>query len=203
MGILGLGAVNGNFIGGVCERVVRKIPTDVLVLKNATPLGGRVVVAVDGSDEAFSALRKALILCKKFNTEIEALAVYDPHFHRRAFQALVGVLSEEAGKMFKFREQEQLHDEIIDDGLGKIYQGYLARAAEIGLEEGIQVKRALLAGKASAAISKYLEEDPPSLLVMSRFGAHRTSEDDIGNTAENLLRCAPCNVLITGSIQAE
>jgi len=203
MGILGLGAVNGNFIGGVCERVVRKIPTDVLVLKNATPLGGRVVVAVDGSDEAFSALRKALILCTRFNAEIEAVAVYDPHFHRRAFQALVGVLSEEAGKMFKFREQEQLHDEIIDDGLGKIYQGYLARAAEIGLEEGIQVKRALLAGKASAAISKYLEEDPPSLLVMSRFGAHRTGEDDIGNTAENLLRFAPCNVLITGSIQAE
>ena len=201
MGLLGLGAVNGNLIGSVCERVVRKITADVMVVKNGTPLGNRVVVAIDGSDHSFSAMKKTLALSKQFRLTIEAVSVYDPHFHRRAFQALAGVLSDEAGKMFRFKEQEKLHDEIIDDGLGKIYQGHLDRAVQMGLAEGVEVKSTLLAGKAYDEIGKYLKKEPPSLLVVSRFGAHKTDEQDIGNTAENLLRLAPCNLLITGSTE--
>lgn len=197
MGILGLGAVNGNLIGGVCERVVRKVNTDVLAIKNNAPLSGKIVAALDGSEHSFSALRSAIALSKRFDLKLEAVSVYDPHFHRRAFQALVGVLSDEAGKMFKFREQEKLHDEVIDDGLGKIYQGHLDRAGEEGSREGVEVKTALLAGKAYTEICKYLQKDPPFLLAVSRIGAHQTEEMDIGNTAENLLRLAPCNVLLT------
>ncbi len=203
MGLLGLGAVNGNLIGGVCERVVRKVNTDVLVVKNSAPLDKKVVVAIDGSAYSYSAVEKALALGKRFRLKIEIVSVYDPHFHKRAFQALVGVLSDEAGKMFRFKEQEKLHDEIIDDGLGKIYQGYLERAVRMGKNEGVDVKSALLAGKAYDEIHKYLADDPPSLLVVGRFGAHKTDEQDIGNTAENLVRLAPCNLLITGSPHAE
>jgi nucleotide-binding universal stress UspA family protein len=199
MGILGLGAVNGNLIGSVCERVVRNVRADVLVVKNGKPLEGRAVVAIDGSDDSFSAFKKALTLSKRFKLRLEVVSVYDPYFHRRAFQALVGVLSEEAGKMFRFKEQEKLHDEIIDDGLGKIYQGHLDEAVRRGHAEGVEVKSTLLAGKAYHEIEKYLQQEPPSLLIISRFGAHKTDEEDIGNTAENLLRLAPCNLLITGS----
>jgi nucleotide-binding universal stress UspA family protein len=203
IGILGLGAMNGNLIGSVCERLTRKVATDVLVIKNSSPLAERVVVAIDGSAHSFSAYNKALALSKLFHLKIEVVSVYDPYFHRRAFQALVGVLSDEAGKMFRFRDQEKLHDEIIDDGLGKIYQGYLDQAVQIGLTEGIEVKSTLLAGKAYDEIEKHLEKEPPSLLVVSRFGAHRTDEQDIGNTTENLLRLAPCNLLITAGVQAD
>jgi nucleotide-binding universal stress UspA family protein len=198
MGILGLGAMNGNLIGSVCERVVRKVSSDVLIVKNGEPLNDRIVVAIDGSEHSFSALKKALVLSRQFHSKIEAVSVYDPYFHRRAFQALVGVLSDEAGKMFRFKEQEKLHDEVIDDGLGKIYRGYLEQAVQMGAAEGVEVKSTLLAGKAYDEIHKYLEKDPPSLLIVSRFGAHKTDEQDIGNTAENLLRLAPCNLLITG-----
>jgi nucleotide-binding universal stress UspA family protein len=100
--------------------------------------------------------------------------------------------------MFRFKDQEKLHDEIIDDGLGKIYRDYLDRAVRMGQDEGVAVKSALLAGKAYDEIKKYLENKPPSLLVVGRFGAHKTDEQDIGSTAENLLRLAPCNVLISG-----
>jgi nucleotide-binding universal stress UspA family protein len=197
MGILGLGAVNGNLIGGVCERVARKVRTDVLVVKESFNGGKKIVAAIDGSPESFLAFKKALLFGKALDLKVEAVSVYDPHFHRRAFQALVGVLSDEAGKMFKFTEQEKLHDEIIDDGLGKIYQEHLDRAHLVALKEGIDIKTVLLAGKAYSEIHQYLEKDPPSLLVVSRFGAHQTEEMDIGNTAENLLRLAPCSVLLT------
>jgi nucleotide-binding universal stress UspA family protein len=202
LGILGLGAMNGNLIGSVCERVVRKVTADVLVIKNGAPLADRLVVAIDGSNHSYSALKKALALSKQFHSKIEAISVYDPYFHRRAFQALVGVLSDDAGKMFKFKDQEKLHDEVIDDGLGKIYQGYLEQAVQMGATEGVEMKSTLLAGKAYDEIYKYLKKDPPSLLIVSRFGAHTTEEQDIGNTAENLLRLAPCNILITGVPQA-
>src|SRR5271169_5532051 len=59
MGILGLGAMNGNLIGGVCERVVRKVRTDILVVKNDARLSGKIVAAIDGSDYSFSAFKKA------------------------------------------------------------------------------------------------------------------------------------------------
>jgi nucleotide-binding universal stress UspA family protein len=202
MGILGLGAMNGNLIGGVCERVVRKVTADVLVVKNNAPFGGKLVAAIDGSDHCFSAFQKVLTLSKRFDLKVEAISVYDPYFHRRAFQALVGVLSDEAGKMFRFKDQEKLHDEIIDDGLGKIYRDYLERAVQMGRAEGIEVKSTLLAGKAYHEIERYLEKEPPSLLIVGRFGAHKADEQDIGNTAENVLRLAPCNVLIMGSSNA-
>jgi nucleotide-binding universal stress UspA family protein len=203
IGILGLGEVNGNVIGGVCERVVRKITSDVLIVKNDAALAGRVVVAIDGSDASFAAFQATLSLSKRFALQIEVVSVYDPYFHRKAFQALVGVLSEEAGKMFRFKEQEKLHDEVIDSGLGRIYQEHLARAVQMAKEAGVEVKSTLLAGKAYHEIHKYLEGEPPALLVVGRFGAHRTDEQDIGNTAENLLRLAPCNVLIIGEPHAE
>lgn len=197
LGILGLGAVNGNLIGSVCERVVRNAQTDILVVKNSRSISKRIVVAIDGSSHSFSALEKALAFGKLFNLEIEAVSVYDPDFHRRAFQGLVGVLSEEAGNKFKFKEQEKLHDSIIDSGLGKIYQGYLDKAVETGENEGLHVKATLLSGKPYYEIHRYLENDPPSLLIISRYGSHQSEEPEIGNTTENLLRLAPCNVLIT------
>ncbi len=202
LGILGLGQVNGNLIGSVCERAARKIMNDILVVKTNAPLSGRVVIAIDGSEHSFSALKKTLVLARHFDLNLEAVSAYDPDFHRRAFQALVKVLSPEAGRMFKFKEQQKLHDEIIDDGLGKIYQSHLDRAVEEGRALGLDVKSTLLSGKAYHEIEKYLEKDPPSLLVVGRFGAHKTDEQDIGNTTENLLRLAPCNVLISGASEA-
>ncbi|TNF56095.1 universal stress protein, partial [bacterium] len=197
LGILGLGAVNGNLIGSVCERIVRNAQTDILVVKNSRSISERIVVAIDGSSHSFSAFERALALGKIFDLQVEAVSVYDPDFHRRAFQGLVGVLSEEAGYKFKFKEQEKLHDTIIDSGLGKIYQGYLDKAVEKGESKGYNVKATLLSGKPYYEIHRYLEKNPPSLLIVSRHGSHQAEEPEIGNTTENLLRLVPCNVLIT------
>ena len=59
------------------------------------------------------ALEKAIELGKLFGAEVEAVSVFDPHYHTVAFKSLVGVLSREAGEKFKFKEQAQLHDEVI------------------------------------------------------------------------------------------
>ncbi|HRG70053.1 MAG TPA: SDR family NAD(P)-dependent oxidoreductase, partial [Thauera aminoaromatica] len=49
-------------------------------------------------------------------------------------------LNEEAGKVFRFKEQEKLHEEVIDSGLAKIYQSHLDISREIAQAEQTDVK---------------------------------------------------------------
>src|SRR3990172_2231019 len=62
LGALGLGAVPDSSIGTVCERVTRRSPIDVLVIRDhQRQLGdGPMVVGIDGSPCSFGALKTAI-----------------------------------------------------------------------------------------------------------------------------------------------
>lgn len=196
LGALGLGAIPGGGIGTVCERVARRCPIDLLMIRDPSrALGdGPLVAAVDGSPRGFGALKTALRLGRALAAPVHVVAAYDPYFHYVAFNRIAGVLSDEAGKVFRFREQEKLHEEIIDDGLARIYRSHLALAERIAAEDGVEVVCALLEGKPYRAIADYLAEHGASLLLIGRTGIHADPELDIGGNAENLLRGAPCHV---------
>ena len=200
MGALGMGAVKDSLIGGVCERVVRRINTDTLVVRDLEPLeahNGNILVGIDGSPESFSGLKTAIQLGQKFNKQVEAVGVYDPYLHYIVFNSVVNVLTERAARTFRFKEQEQLHEEVIDTGLAKIYQSHLEVARAIAKEEhGYNLKITLLDGKGYEKILQYTRKTDPWLLVLGRIGVHCEEDADIGSTAENLLRLAPCNVLL-------
>lgn len=212
MGALGLGAVKDSQIGSVCERVVRRTRTDTLVIKNLADIkdqvspntngvdhkdGGGIVVAVDGSPESFAGLKTAIQLGKSMGKTVEAISAYDPYLHYAMFNSIVGVLTEKASKVFRFQEQEQLHEEVIDTGLAKIYQSHLEVAVKIAEEEDFDLKITLLDGKAFEKILEYVRRSKPWLLVMGRIGVHSDETMDIGSNTENLLRLVPCNVLLS------
>src|SRR5438445_6839161 len=199
MGALGVGAVKDSVIGGVTERVVRRVRTsDMLIIKNTLPMnGGAIVVAVDGSQLSFGGLKTALALGEALNKPVEAISAFDPYFHYAAFHSISGVLNEEAGKVFRFKEQEKLHEEIIDSGLAKIYQSHLDICREIAQAEQTDVKTTLLDGKAFEKIIQYVRKDIPALLIVGRIGVHSDEDMDIGSNTENLLRSAPCNILVS------
>jgi len=197
IGLLGLASVDESIIGSVCERVVRRVNTDVVIVKNEK-INGKIVVAVDGSDKSMAGVQSAISLGKQFGMNIEAVSVYDPHYHRVAFESIANVLSDEAGKIFRFKEQETLHEEIIDKGLAKIYQNHLDRASNIAKDAGVNLKTVLLDGKPFEQVLKYINDEPPSLLIIGRTGIHNKNGLDLGSTTENLIRLAPCNVLLTG-----
>ncbi len=196
MGSVGLGAVSGCVIGSVCERVVRRSPIDVLVIRDTErEIGsGPIVVAIDGSEKSYGALVTGLELGRKIGAEVHIVAAYDPYYHYVAFNKIAGVLSEEAGKVFRFKEQEQLHEELIDDGIAKIYQSHLEIAARVAGENGHSPTCSLLDGKPYKAIVDYLKKVDASLLIAGKTGIHADAELDIGGNAENLLRLAPCHV---------
>ncbi len=196
LGALGLGAVTGSHVGTVCERVARRCPIDLLVIRDPDrAIGdGPLVTAVDGSPRSFGALKAALALGRQFGAPVHAVAAYDPYFHYVAFNRISGVLSEEAGQVFRFKQQEKLHEEIIDDGLAKIYQSHLALAESVAEDEGETITCTLLDGKPYKAVARYVESVGASLLLLGRTGIHADPELDIGGNAENLLRTAPCHI---------
>ena len=199
MGALGVGAVKDSVIGSNTERVVRRVRTsDMLIIKNTQPItGGKIVVAVDGSPYSFGGLMTGLAIGKALNIPVEAISAFDPYFHYAAFHSISGVLNEEAGKVFRFKEQEKLHEEIIDSGLAKIYQSHLDISREIAQAEQTDLKTTLLDGKAFEKIIQYVRKDVPALLIVGRIGVHSDEDMDVGSNTENLLRSAPCNVLIS------
>ncbi|OQW33128.1 MAG: universal stress protein UspA [Nitrospira sp. SG-bin1] len=199
MGALGVGAVKDSVIGSNTERVVRRVRnSDMLIIKNVQPItGGKIVVAVDGSPYSFGGLMTGLALGKALNMPVEAISAFDPYFHYAAFHSISGVLNEEAGKVFRFKEQEKLHEEIIDSGLAKIYQSHLDISREIAQAEQTDLKTTLLDGKAFEKIIQYVRKDVPALLIVGRIGVHSDDDMDVGSNTENLLRSAPCNVLIS------
>src|SRR3712207_4307473 len=113
------------------------------------------------------------------------------------FHSIAGVLSTKAQKVFRFKEQEKLHEEIIDSGLAKIYTAHLEVAKQIAEDEGVELKTTLLAGKPFEQTLKYVKEVNPTMVVMGRIGYHSDDEMDIGGNTENMMRYLPTNVLVT------
>lgn len=199
LGAQGLGAVPGSLIGSVCERVARRSPIDMLVIRDALRglCDGPLVAALDGSPRSFGAFRLALALSRHLGVAVHAVAAYDPYFHYVAFQRIAGVLNEESSRQFRFREQEQLHESIIDDGLAKIYRSHLDIAATIARDAGVDLTLQLLEGKPWQAIATYARGVNASLLLLGKTGIHADPELDIGSNAECLLRIAPCHVWLS------
>ena len=203
MGALGLGAIKDSLIGTVAERVVRRIQTDTLLVKYIPELHGersssdKIVVAVDGSGQSFGGLKTGIELAKVLNKPLEIISTFDPYFHYAMFNSLTGVLSREASKVFKFEQQEKLHEDIIDKGLAKIYQAHLEISKKIVEEEEMECTVRLLDGKVFEKVLQYAREENPYLLILGRIGVHSGPEMDIGGNAENLMRMVPCNVLLS------
>lgn len=203
LGIMGLGQVRDSQIGSVCERVARESDRDVLVVKrvpNGKPVeaSDTILVGLDGSPQSFGALMTAIDLAEKFDKKIETIAVYDPYLHYSVFNGIVGVLTEKAAKVFRFEEQNQLHEEIIDTGLAQIYQSHLEVADKIAKDRGVEITKTLLDGKAFQKILDHARKTNPWLVVLGRVGIHNAEgHTGLGSNTENLLRSCPSDILLT------
>ena len=204
MGAHGLGRVKVSLLGSVVGRLSRLVTTDMLVVKDEGQLrNGRILIAVDGSAYAYVALRKAMRLAKTFMCSLDVVSAFDPFYHYAAFNSIRYVLSAQAGKVFKFEEQEELHNNIIDRGLKKVCEANILRAEKLADEEDVEITSKVLVGKPFAKILEHIAETKPTLLVMGRYGAHHVDGADMGSTSENLLRLSPISALIVGAVEAK
>lgn len=198
LGALGMGGAKESQLGSVALRVLRTVRTDTLVVRSgptAEP-GAPIVCCLDGSPASFAGLRVGLALAKALGRPLQALAVYDPYLHYAMFKAIAGVLSAEAARRFHFREQAELHEEIVDRGLARIYQAHLDAARDLAARAGLDLSVTLLAGRCVEKVLAYAREEPAWLVIAGRTGLHADDGAELGSNAETLARQLPCNVLL-------
>jgi len=202
IGAHGLGRQPFSQLGGVVSRILRGVEKDLLIVRDDSPfVGGRFLVCVDGSSYSYKAMRVALELAQAFGGSLYVCSAFDVEYHHVVFNNIKDVLSYQASKVFKFEEQEELHNNIIDKGLLKLCQANLKRAEVMAQQfPDLPIKTQILVGKPFQVVMQWAEEIKPSLLVLSRHGAHRIENTQLGSQAENLVRLAPCNTLLIGTV---
>ena len=200
IGAHGLGRQPHSQLGGVVARALRDIEKDMLIVRDGSPLErGRYLVCVDGSSYSYRAMRIALELAHEFSASLFVCSAFDVEYHHVVFHNIKDVLSAQASKVFKFEEQEALHNNIIDKGLLKLCQANLKRAEVMAQEfPDVPLQTQILIGKPFQVVLQWAEEIEPSLLVLARHGSHRIEGTDLGSQAENVVRLAPCTVLLAG-----
>jgi len=201
IGAHGLGRQESSQLGGVVARALRSIHKDVLVVRNERALeGGAWLVGVDGSAYAYKGLRIALEMAREYGARLYIGSAFDVQYHHVVFHNIKDVLSVQASKVFKFEEQEELHNNIIDKGLLRLCKANLKRAEVMASEyPDVEIETQVLIGKPFDSLLKWAAEIEPSLLVIARHGSHRIEGTDLGSQAENLIRMADTNVLLVGT----
>ena len=198
LGAYGLGYLGDGQLGGTVNRVLRHAECDVLAARR--PFGpGPVLAGIDGSDAALKALERAAEWANGLNAPLTLAAAYDPHFHRQVFKVMARSLEPAVRDKIGLERQEKLHEEIIDSGLGTLYQGFLGRARQEAAGLGIAADTVLLEGKAYRALADQADRLGAVLVVAGRRGHHHEEPSLIGSNAEALVRTAQTNVLVTGT----
>lgn len=134
----------------------------------------RIFVPVDGSEYSEHALDKAISLAKLLDRPLIALYVIDaahvdPFPRRGAIVDLEGLLEEEADRV-------------------------LGRVREAARKHGIEAGTLVLHGHPEEEVVKAVQ--PKDLLVLGSRGRRGLSRFLLGSVAENVVRHAPCPVLV-------
>ena len=203
IGAHGLGRQERSRLGGVVARALRGIEKDALIIRDERPLeGGKWLVGVDGSAYAYKGLRIALEMAREYGAKVYIASAFDVQYHHVVFHNIKDVLSVQASKVFKFEEQEELHNNIIDKGLLRLCKANIKRAEVMASEfPDVEIETQVLIGKPFDALLKWAEEIDPSLIVVARHGSHRIEGTDLGSQADNLVHLSDANVLLIGTEQ--
>jgi nucleotide-binding universal stress UspA family protein len=154
------------------------------------------VVGIDGSQNSYLALTRAIQIAQAYQTTVEAVAVYDPFFHVGVFRVIADALPEADQKRFDFPAQEQLHDEIIDKGLEKLYREGLERGVLLAEQMGVKIRIEVIAGKVYPQLHHYAQMRNAGLIVVGQTGLHWDPISFIGSNTLQLARINNSNLLV-------
>lgn len=198
VGALGVGAAEGDCMGSTSARVLASTRCDVLIARRI-PAAGKVVIGIDGSREAMKALQIAVTWARILGKPLELVSSYDPYFHTQVFKTMSGALSPERQEEVGLAKQEKLHGQIVDEGLGRLYQSFLDQALDRCRAMSVDAKTVLLRGKAYRALIEHDGDGGVDLMVVGRFGNHREETARIGSNSEAASRLSKTNVLVAAA----
>lgn len=128
----------------------------------------RIVIPVTDSDASRNAVRQGAFLAKLLGVEAKVISVNDTH------QFIASV--------------------ILEEKLKKEAESALDSFKKIGEEIGVKLKTELISGDPAEEIVKFAKDD--DLLIMSNRGKKGVDRFLLGSVSEDVVRHAPCSVLI-------
>lgn len=181
VGATGSGPFSAELLGSTADRVVRKAPCPVLVVRDGLPVPPRRVLApVDLSPLSGAAFRCGLHLLAQIASpeDVQVQAVY-------ALSFLDSLAFREKAGGVPLAETEALAAEDL-------------RRFVLEHRPGVPfpVETATLAGEAREAILKTLGESPADLLILGTHGRGGWDRLILGSVASTVTRKAPCSVLL-------
>jgi len=137
---------------------------------------GKIIVPVDGSEEAKRAAKKAIYIAKHLKQSIKALYVIDA-----SLTINYGIGSDMLSPDFSMLLRKEA--EIV-----------LNEVAKMGKRNGVRVIKKIVEGIPSEEIIKFANKN--DLIVMGSRGRSAIERILIGSVSEKVLHHAPCSVMI-------
>ena len=180
MGSRGRGGIRRALMGSVSDSVVRHAHCPVLVVRDGERerdyLPGRILLAVDGSEEASAAARTAVELAERTDSELHVVHVGEVrpviHPERRGYLARQEELQEQARRLL----EEQV-EEVESAG-------------------GTSLRAHLRMGRPDEEIVVLGEEIGASLIVTGSRGLGGMRRALMGSASDSIVRHAHCPVLV-------
>lgn len=165
--------------GSVAESVLRRAMVPVLLTRRGlnTNSWKKIVVALDGSDRGGSILPDAFSLAKKLGSTLDLVRV--------AFPVITATGMGDVA-MLPIPPEDP--------------QPYLRTIVEKARAEGIEAQAIGLEGTACFQILRHVEDSGAGLLCMATHGRTGLTRVLMGSIAEEMLRKAPCPVLVRRSV---
>ncbi|NPU85533.1 MAG: universal stress protein [Syntrophaceae bacterium] len=134
----------------------------------------KILHGMDGSEGAFKALKEAIDIARLHGAELHSVSVQEvPHY-----AGTIGeVMEEEASSKAYFNE-------------------IAAGAREIAQEAGVDLHVHVIVGHEAKTIIEMTKKFKFDLLVLGFMGRSALYDRVMGSTCQNLVRLAPCSVLV-------
>ena len=181
IGTHGRAGVDRVILGSVAERIVRKAPCPVMVIKGRKFTGfKRIIVPIDFSDCSRKALEYAIATAGAHKSRLTILHVYEESFIEPYVNAANS--EEEAGEIMK--EIERVNETKYDEFLKTIDL------------RSVEYDKLLIKGIPETEIVETAAEQQADLVVMGTHGRAGLKHILIGSTAEEVVRTVHCDIII-------
>jgi nucleotide-binding universal stress UspA family protein len=180
VGSRGRGRIRRALMGSVSDSVVRHAHCPVMVVRGdegeANVLPGKILLALDGSEEASVAARTAVDLTERMDSELHVVhvGVVAPVYH-----------PERHGYLARYEELQEEAQRLLDEQVDKVKSA-----------GGTVVEAHLRMGRADEEIVVLGEEIEAGLIVTGSRGLGGIRRALMGSVSESVVHHASCPVLI-------